>query len=99
MMREWWVTRGSSDNHTTKAWATLTHPTRRGSSSPDRLVFRQFVGLVALDHPLGAEAPVVPQRLRPVHLGIERKLLVPRARIEVAEILVLHLVQLGQKLE
>src|SRR3954463_10009481 len=59
-------------------------------------VFRQLVGLVSLNHPLGAKAPVVSQRLGAVHLRIEREFLVPRPRVEVAELLVFYLVHLGE---
>src|SRR5262249_27592205 len=58
----------------------------------DRPVNRDLVGLVALDHALGAVAPVIPQRVLAVHLRIERTLLMPRTRIPVAQALVLHLV-------
>src|SRR5262249_42063890 len=65
----------------------------------DRAVLRLLVGLVALDDPLGAEAPVVAQRLGAMQLGIEREFLMPGTRVEVAELLVLHLIHLAEDLD
>src|SRR5262249_11182834 len=70
-----------------------------GLSASDLAVLRDLVGLIALDDALRPKAPIVPQRLRPVHLGIEREFLVPRARIEVAKVLVLHLVHLAENFD
>src|SRR3954454_17793498 len=63
---------------------------------PDLAVLREFVGLVTLDHALRAKTPIIAQRLRAMHLRPQREFLMPGARIEVTERLVLHLVHLAE---
>src|SRR5215831_3272232 len=60
---------------------------------------RSLDGLIAADDALRAEAPVVAQRVRAPHLGPLRAILMPGARIEIAERLVLHQVHLAEELD
>src|SRR6516164_7876021 len=55
--------------------------------------------LIAADDGLGAEAPIIAQRIRPPDLGTLRAVLVPGARIEPAERFVLHLIHLAEELD
>src|SRR5262249_4924959 len=55
--------------------------------------------LIAADDPFRAKPPVVAQRIRPPHLRPLRPILVPGARVEIAERLVLHEVHLAEELD
>src|SRR5262249_12712317 len=56
-------------------------------------------GLIAADDPLRPEPPIIAQGIGSPHLRPLRPVLVPGARVEIAERLVLHLVHLAEELD
>src|SRR5271157_52177 len=55
-------------------------------------------GLIAPDDALRPKAPIIPQRFRPPDLGALRTILVPGARVEIAERFVFHQIHLAEEL-
>src|SRR5262245_58978945 len=73
--------------------------TCRSISSPGGGLSSLLHRLIAADDPFRPKPPVVAQRIRPPHLRPLRPILVPGARVEIAERLVLHEVHLAEELD